>query len=94
MTLWRLGVSITDEVSKHSIYALDIVQLYALPPTSPSRLPPEEQQLLRHTDGVRCEVVAFDVGPQPGQRDATDDGFVRLACSVAPTVVMVEAAAE
>lgn len=54
-----------DPNLERPIHALHIVQLNPFPPTSPRRLPPEQQQLLRHShrSGVRDPFAAFDVGP-------------------------------
>lgn len=75
-----------------AIDPIDIVQLDPFPPASPRRFPPEQEQFLRHAEGVAVgEVVALDVGAQAGQRETADDGFVGLAGAVAPLVVVVEA---
>lgn len=52
----------SDPDLQFALDALDIGELDALPPASPRRFPPEEQQLLRHADGV-CGSLALDVGP-------------------------------
>ena len=73
------------------LHALDIVQLDPFPPAPPRRLPPEQQQFLRHADGVAVgEVVALNVGAEAGEGERADDGFVGLAGAVAPAVVVVE----
>lgn len=72
--------------------ALNIVQLDALPPAAPGGFPPEQEQLLRHADGVAAHFVAADVAAQPRQGQAADDGLVGLAGAVAPAIVVVEAA--
>lgn len=71
--------------------AFDIVQLDTLPPASSSGFPPEEEQLLRHADGVVAHFVASNVAAQPSEGQTADDGLVRLASSVTPLVVVVEA---
>lgn len=44
--------------------AADVLELDAFPPASASWLPPEEKQLLGHTERVAVgEIVALDVGP-------------------------------
>ena len=44
--------------------ASDIFKLDTFPPAATSRFPPEEQQLLRHSDRVAVgKVVALDVRP-------------------------------
>ena len=74
-------------------YAFDLVQLHAFPPTSPRRLPPKQEQLLRHTHRVvvRQRLAALDVSSQSRKGEAANDGFVGLAGAVAPTVLVVEA---
>lgn len=74
--------------------AVDIVELNALPPASSRGLAPKQQELLRHTHRIVAQVAAADVASQPGQRQATNDGLVGLAGSVAPAVVVVETTAE
>ena len=75
-------------------YTLDLVQLHAFPPTSPRRLPPKQEQLLRHAHRVvvRQRLAALDVGPEAREGEAADDGLVGLAGAVAPAVLVVEAA--
>lgn len=71
----------------------DIVELDAFPPASASRFPPEEQQLLGHSDSVTIgKIVALDVGPKTCERDAADDCLVRLTSAVTPLIVVIEAA--
>ncbi len=75
-----------------SLDAVDLVELRALPPAAARRLAPEEQQLLRHADGMPVgQLVAAYVRAQARQRQAADDGLVGLAGAVAPIVVVVEA---
>ena len=73
-------------------HALNAVELDTLPPAPPGRLAPEEEQLLRHAHGIAAHLVAADVGPQARKGEAADDGLVGFACTVAPLVVVVEAA--
>jgi hypothetical protein len=71
----------------------NVVKLDTLPPAAASGFPPEEEQLLRHSDSVAVrKIVALDVRPQTRERDTADNGLVRLASTVAPSIVMVEAA--
>lgn len=76
---------------KTPVDALDIVKVHAFPPAPAGRLAPEQQQLLRHAHGVVARIVAADVAAQPGERETADDGLVRLAGTVAPLVVVIEA---
>lgn len=46
---------------------------------------------MRHADGVVAHFVASNVAAQPSEGQTADDGLVRLASSVAPLVVVVEA---
>lgn len=76
-----------------ALHALHVPEIHALPPAAPRRLPPEQEELLRHTDGVGVGgVAAPGVGAETGEGDGADDGFVRLAGPVTPAVVVVEAA--
>lgn len=77
---------------QRTLDALNVLQLDAFPPTPPGRFPPKEQQLLRHADRVVVGHVAFDVGSEPRESETADDGFVGLAGSMAPAVVVVETA--
>jgi hypothetical protein len=74
--------------------ASDVVELDTLPPASASGFPPEEEQLLGHSDSITVgEVVALDVGPQACECNTADDGLVGFAGAVTPAVVVVEATA-
>jgi hypothetical protein len=76
-----------------AFYAPDIVKLNAFPPASTSRFPPEEQELLSHTDGIAVgKVVALDVGPEACKSNTADHSLVGLSSAVTPVVVVVEAA--
>jgi hypothetical protein len=76
-----------------ALNASDVVKLNTLPPAAASGFPPEEKQLLRHSDSVAVsKIVALDVRSQTRERDTADDGLVGLAGTMAPSVVMVEAA--
>jgi len=77
-----------------SLHPLHILQIDTLPPTPSRRLPPEKQQFLRHADGVAVgdAFAAFDVGAEAGESEAADDGFLGLAGTVAPAVIVVESA--
>ena len=75
-----------------SLDTIHLLQLDALPPASARGLAPKQQQFLSHADSVgSCEVIAADVGSQPGESNAGDDGLVGFAGAVAPAVVVVEA---
>ena len=83
-----------------SFHTLDIIQFDAFPPASPRRFPPEEKELLCHTDssGIAIREITVGttgtrgplIGPQPGECDRADDSFVGFAGTVAPAVVVVE----
>jgi len=50
---------------------------------------------LRHSDSIAVrKIVAFNVGPKTCKCDTTDDGLVRLAGTVPPSIVVVEAATQ
>lgn len=83
-----------DPDFKLALDAFDIVQLNTLPPASSSGFPPEEEQLLRHADGIAAHFVASNVAAQPSEGQTADDGLVRLTSSVAPLVVVVETTAK
>lgn len=72
--------------------AFDTLELDTLPPAPASRLAPEEQKLLGHAHGVAAHLVALNVGAQAGEGKGADNGLVRLAGTVAPAIVVVEAA--
>lgn len=72
--------------------SLDIVQLNTLPPTSPCWFPPEEQELLCHSDCVARQIVTPDIGAETCERNTADDCFVRFASAMTPAIVVVEAA--
>jgi hypothetical protein len=73
--------------------ASHVLELHAFPPAATGGFPPEEQQLLRHSDSVAVsKVVAFDVSSQASEGDAADDSLVGLAGTVSPSVVVIEAA--
>jgi len=72
------------------LHAVDVVELYALPPTSPGRLPPEQQQLLCHAHSVVAHFVTTDVTAKPCEGKTADDGLVRLAGAVSPLVVVIK----
>jgi hypothetical protein len=72
----------------------DIVKFDTFPPAAASGFPPEEEQLLRHSDGVAVsKVVTLNVRSQACKSNAANDGFVGLAGAVTPSVVVVEATA-
>jgi hypothetical protein len=71
----------------------NVVELNTFPPAAASGFPPEEEQLLRHTNSVAIsKIVTLNVRSQACKGDAANDGFVRLAGTMAPSVVVVEAA--
>jgi hypothetical protein len=73
--------------------ASDVIKLNTFPPASASRFPPEEKELLGHTDGIAIgKVVALDIGPQACKRNTADNSLVGLASTVTPSIVVVEAA--
>lgn len=78
---------------KWSFHTFDILEMDAFPPTSTRRFPPEKEKLLCHAD---CIVVAglgsANIGPEARQCQTADDSFIRLASTMAPAVVVVEAA--
>src|SRR3954452_7699945 len=73
-----------------SFGALHIIELNALPPASPSRLPPEQKKLLGHTNCIVVGQVSADVGAELGKGETADNCFVGLRGSVAPLVLTVE----
>ncbi len=81
-----------DPHLQFALNTVDVVQLDALPPASTCWLPPKEEQLLRHAHRVVAHLVTPNIGAQPRQGQAADNGLVRLPCPVAPQVVMVESA--
>ncbi|KEZ43007.1 hypothetical protein SAPIO_CDS5466 [Scedosporium apiospermum] len=48
-----------------TIHPIDVVQFQALPPASPGRLSPKEEQLLRHTNHTPAHLCATDITAQP-----------------------------
>ena len=76
-----------------ALHALNTINLNTLPPASSSWFSPEEEQLLCHADGVAGEVVAADVCSQTCKCNTADDRLVWLVGAVAPSVVVVKAAA-
>ena len=85
------GPDSADPNLECAVNAFDILKINAFPPASASGFAPEQQQLLRHTDGVGVGVAA-NIGAQTSQSDTANDGLVRLSSTVTPGVVMVEAA--
>ena len=80
---------------KLPLHPLHLVQLYSLPPAPSRRFSPEQQQLLCHTNRIAVgEVAPTNIGPQTGERQAADNGFVRLAGPVTPAIVIVKASGE
>lgn len=70
----------------------DVVKLDAFPPASTGRFPPEEQELLSHTNGIAVsKVVAFDVSPEACKSNTANHRLIGLAGAVAPMIVVVEA---
>lgn len=70
----------------------DIVKLNTFPPASTGRFPPEEQELLSHTDGIAVgKVIAFDVGPEACKSNTANHSLVGLAGTVTPVIVVIEA---
>lgn len=79
------------ECTRHALY---IIKLNALPPASPGRFTPEQQQLLCHTNSVTVGGrIATDVGAKTGKRDRADNSLVRFGGTVAPSVCAVESTA-
>ena len=75
-------------------HAPHVVELDTFPPAPSRGFPPEEQQLLRHAHCVAVgEVIALDVGPQTGQRNAADNSLVGLTGTVPPLVIVVKTTA-
>lgn len=77
-----------------ALNTLHIFKLNAFPPASSRRLPPEEKQFLRHTNGIAAHFIASNIAAQACQCQTTNDRLVRLACSVTPCVVMIETAGD
>jgi hypothetical protein len=73
--------------------ASNVLKLNSLPPAATSWFPPEKEQLLRHSDCIVIgKIITLDVGPQACKGNAADDRFVGFASTVAPSIIMVEAA--
>ena len=78
-----------------SFNALDIFKLNALPPATASRLSPEQEKLLGHSDCVAiCEIVALDIGSKSSESDTADHGLVRFSSPMAPGIVVIETATQ
>lgn len=78
-----------------AFHPLDILQLNSLPPASPGRLAPEEQEFLSHAHCIIVpKVVTADVATKPCKCETADDSLSGLASTMTPLVLVVEASEE
>ena len=75
------------------LQTLDVLQLDPFPPATARRLSPKQKELLRHAHRAATHLITADIGAQPGECQAANDGLVRFPGTMTPPVVVIEAAA-